>query len=87
MSHLSANDKGDNKMIPRAVHRSPGIYITAEKNSKSSGRRRFYGGRTVSHRLKWGPLPQNEAGRIAQYVWKIGGKKQGYDWWDLLISP
>ena len=25
MSHQSANDKGDNEMIPRAVHRSSGI--------------------------------------------------------------
>ena len=27
-----ANDKGDNEMIPGAVHRSPGIYLTAEEN-------------------------------------------------------
>jgi hypothetical protein len=26
-----ANDKGDNEMIPGAVHRSPGIYLTAEE--------------------------------------------------------
>ena len=26
------NDKGDNEMIPRAVHRSPGICLTAEEN-------------------------------------------------------
>ena len=29
-SRLAANDKGNNEMIPRAVHRSPGIYLTAE---------------------------------------------------------
>ena len=29
---LPANDKGDNEMIPGAVHRSPGIYLTAEDN-------------------------------------------------------
>ena len=29
---LSANDKGDNGMIPRAVQRSPGIYLTTEEN-------------------------------------------------------
>ena len=28
-----ANDKGDNEMILGAVHRSPGIYLTAEENS------------------------------------------------------
>jgi hypothetical protein len=27
-----ANDRGDNEMIPGAVHRSPGIYLTAEEN-------------------------------------------------------
>ena len=25
-----ANDNGDNEMIPGAVHRSPGIFLTAE---------------------------------------------------------
>ena len=29
---LVANDKGDNEMIPGAVHRSPDICLTAEKN-------------------------------------------------------
>ena len=32
-SFLSANVKGDNEMIPGTVHRSPGIYLTAEKNT------------------------------------------------------
>ena len=32
-SCLSANDKGDNKMEPGAVHISLGIYLTAEKNT------------------------------------------------------
>ena len=27
-----ANHKGDNEMIPEAVHRSPGICLTAEEN-------------------------------------------------------
>ena len=31
-SRLSANDKGDNKMIPGTVHRSPDIYLKAEVN-------------------------------------------------------
>ena len=31
-SRLRANDKGDNEKIPGAVHRSPGIYLTAEEN-------------------------------------------------------
>ena len=29
-----ANDKGDNEMIQGAVHRSPGICLTAEENSR-----------------------------------------------------
>ena len=29
-----ANDKGDNEMILRAVHRSTGIFLTAEENAK-----------------------------------------------------
>ena len=34
------NDKGDNEMIPGAVHSSPSICLTAEKkNRKSSARR------------------------------------------------
>ena len=32
-SSLLPNDKGDNEMIPGAVHRSPGIYHTAEENA------------------------------------------------------
>ena len=31
-SLLPANDKGDNSMMPRAVHRSPGTYLKAEEN-------------------------------------------------------
>ena len=30
------NDKGDNESIPGAVHRSPGICLTAEENPKKS---------------------------------------------------
>ena len=30
-SDLSANDKDDNELIWGAVHRSPGIYLTAEE--------------------------------------------------------
>ena len=29
-----ANDKSDNEMILGAVHRSPGIYLTAEENPR-----------------------------------------------------
>ena len=30
-SRLSANDKGNNEIIPGTKHRSPGIYLTAEE--------------------------------------------------------
>ena len=35
-SRVSTNDKGDNKMIPEAVHSSPVIYITSEENPGDS---------------------------------------------------
>ena len=37
-SRLSANDKGDNEVKPGAVHRSPGIYLTAEESHSTSRR-------------------------------------------------
>ena len=54
-----ANDKDDYEMIPGTVHRSPGIYLTAEKNpgnhSYETVRLR---GCATSHRLKWDPFLQ-----------------------------
>jgi hypothetical protein len=32
LSRQPANDKSDNAMIPGAVHRSHGIYLTAQEN-------------------------------------------------------
>ena len=66
-SGLLANDKGDNEMIPGLVHRSPGIYHTAEK---TLARRPFDESSETTHRLKWGLLPQTEVSRIAQHVRK-----------------
>ena len=40
-SHLSANDKDDNEMIPGAVHRSPDICLTAEENLGETSARRL----------------------------------------------
>jgi hypothetical protein len=34
-SRPSTNDKGDNEMISGAVHRSPGIYLTAEETPEN----------------------------------------------------
>ena len=54
-----ANDKGDNEMILGAVHRSPGIWLTAEENPrKPQLGDRLMKGCATSHRLKWGPFPK-----------------------------
>ena len=39
-SRLSTDVKGDNEMIPGAVHRSPGIYLTAKENAQKTSARR-----------------------------------------------
>ena len=73
---LVANDKGDNEMILGAVHRSPGICLTAEENPrKAQVGDHLIRGCATSHRLKWGPFPPNEVGRIAQHVRKGEGRK------------
>ena len=68
-----ANDKDDNEMILGAVHRSPGICLTAEENLRKPqlGDRLMKG---LSCRLKWSPFPPNEVGRIAQHDRKGEGK-------------
>ena len=35
VSRMSANDKGDNDMIPRTVHRSPGIYLVPDETQEN----------------------------------------------------
>ena len=52
-SCLSANGKCDNEIITWAVHRSPGIDLTAEKNL---GKETVEDGCGTSLLLKWGPL-------------------------------
>ena len=32
VASVTSNDKGDNEMIPGAVHRSPGLCLTTEEN-------------------------------------------------------
>ena len=62
-SRLSANDKGDNEMIPGAVHRAPGIYLTAEeKTGKPQLGDRVMKTRAANDRRKWSPLPPNVVG-------------------------
>ena len=71
-----ANDKGDNEMIPVAVHRSPGIYFTAEENPrKPQLGDRLMKGLCDQSPPQMGPFPLNEVGRIAQHVRKGEGRK------------
>jgi hypothetical protein len=65
--HSPANDKGNNKIIPRAVHRSPGISLTAEEKLSL---KTVDEACATSHRLKWYLFPQNELRTIAQHVRK-----------------
>ena len=75
-SRLLTNVEDDNEMIPGAVHRS-GIYLTAEEiPGKISARRPSKEGCTTSNRLKWGPLPSNEFGRITQHVRDGEGRQE-----------
>ena len=76
ISRLSANGKGDNEMIPGTVHRSHGIYLTAEGNSGKPLLEDHHEGCATSHRLKWGPLPPNDVSRTTQHVSKREGRKK-----------
>ena len=64
-SRLSANDIGDNEMIPgvctNILKFNPQLRKTPETIDK---------GIATSHLLKWGPLPPKEVGRIACHVRK-----------------
>ena len=52
-SHLSANDKGENELKPGAVHRSPGIYLTAEKEKKKKKKGTGNSVRKPSYDMLW----------------------------------
>jgi hypothetical protein len=57
-------------MIPAAVHRSPGSYLTAEETPENLWEESVDEACGTSYRLKWGHFPSNEIGRIAKYVRK-----------------
>ena len=64
------------EMIPGAVNRSPGICLAAEENpEKPQLGNRLMKSCATSHPHKWGPLPSNEASRIAKQVMKGEGRK------------
>ena len=75
-----ANDKGDKEMIPRVVHRSPGICLPADKNpgKPQLGDRLMKGLRTQSS-PQMSTIPPNEVGRIAKHARKGVGRIAGKD--------
>ena len=78
-SRLSTNNKGDNEMISGAVLRPPGVYIIAEENPDKTSAMRPTIKDVTNHLLKWGPLPPNEVGRVAQHTRKGEERKDGKD--------
>ena len=62
-----ANDKGDNEMVPGAVHRSLSICLTAEENpGKPQLGDCLMKGLCDQSLPQMGPFPTNEGGMIAQ---------------------
>ena len=57
-------------MILEATLRSFDIYLKADKNSGNLGYETIWWRRVTSHCLKWGFLPLNDVGRIAQHIRK-----------------
>jgi hypothetical protein len=70
----SAKKEGED-IISGAVHRSPGIYLTAEENlGKSQLKDRLM--KAVQYNIvKWNPFPSNKNGRITQHVMKAEKRK------------
>jgi hypothetical protein len=66
-------------VIPRAVFRSPGIFLTAEENTgKPQLGDRLMKGVYDQSLPQMGSFPPNEVGGTAQFVRKGGGRKK--DW-------
>ena len=80
---LVANVKGDNEIIPGAVHRSPGICFTAGENPRNPQLGDCLMMRLCDQSLpQMGSLPPYKVSRIAEHVRKgegrIEGKDEGY---------
>ena len=67
----------DKDMIPGAVHRLPDIYLESSKTPVNLSQETINEGCVNTHLLKWGALPSNKVGRIAQHVRKGKGRKGG----------
>ena len=74
----AANDKDDNEMILGAVHRSPGIFLTAEENPRKPqlGDRLMKGLCEQSSPQMGSLSSSNEVYRIAQHVRKGEGRNK-----------
>ena len=67
-------------MIPGAAHRSPGISLKAgETPGKPQLGDRLTKELCDQSSPQMGPFPPNEVGRVAQYVRKGEGKKEGQE--------
>ena len=83
-SDTGANDKGDNEMIPGAVHRYPGICLTAEENPgkpQLGDRRPRLCGPVIASNA--GPFPPNEvvgSHSVRRREGRIEGKDGVGDW-------
>ena len=75
-SRLSTNNNGDNVMMPGLVHRSTGIYLTAEEKPAKLQLGPSDEGCKTSHHFNWDHLHPNEIGTITQHV-KEGEGKDG----------
>ena len=70
---LSANDNGDNEMMPGAVHELLAFTVWLRK---TSAKRPSDEGCANSHRLKWSPLPPNDVGSISERAREGEGRKR-----------
>ena len=75
-----SNDKGYNDMILGAVHRSPGIFLTAKENpGKSQLGDRLKKGLCNQSSPQMGSFSRNEVGRNVRHVRKVEGRRKGKD--------
>ena len=71
-----ANDKGDNEMILGAVHRSPGIFLTAEENPQKTSARIPSDEEAVRPVIAWNGIPFLQMRSVASHS-TSGREKEG----------
>ena len=75
---LSAKDKRHNAIISGLCTDFSVFILELRKTRENSARRLSNEGFSTIHHLKWGPLPQNDVGRIAQLI------RKGKEWKNVL---